>query len=142
MAFEEVRELTDMDFYSLLEKTPQNIKFINVSELKTGSDGNTYIYVNLKVMDTKQEVQISFNVGLSDGKILITSNTKIYPLISFVTGITGEKIRGFYDDLKESLLNLEIKATCKRYKIGNKYYYKLVPLEMINQEKATIQENT
>ena len=94
---------------------------------KNGKDNEFFFYVHFKVLDSSQVVKIGFNVKVNeDNTIYVGEGAKLYPILSFASGIKGEAIRCRKEDI-DTLKGLEFNAKSVRRKFGNKAYYVIIP---------------
>lgn len=131
MAFERVLTLDEDDFYNSLIKTPQNVKIANVGQLYESDDveNGFYFYIDFILCNTSQEQSVAFNVKMDhENKIVIPEGSKLYPLVSFVSGIGNDDIKCYKQDIDSALQDLTFKGKAQKQK-GNKTWYKIIPLE-------------
>ncbi len=131
MSFSKIEEMDEDEFLMRIKENPQVIKIVNVGELRKSDeeDGGHYFYTTFENPDNFQTFDIGYNVKMNDdGGLYIGSKSKLYPLLSYVSGIDDGGIRCDYSDIKDNLEGLEFKASSKKEKFGNKKYFIIVPV--------------
>jgi hypothetical protein len=118
------------EFFIDLLNNPKALTIKRIDDLKPSNNGKPsehFFYIHFEIIKTSEIVKIGFNVKLNeDGTIYIGEGAKLYPLLSFASGIKGEAIRCNKDDI-DGLIGLEFNAKSVRRKFGNKSYYVLIP---------------
>lgn len=133
MAFERVQAFDEDDFYNSLMKTPQNVKIANIGELYKSDDveNGAYFYIDFLLCRNNQKQSVAFNVKMdNENKMTIPEGSKLYPLVSFVSGIANDDIKCYKQDIDDSLQDLTFKGKAQKQK-GNKTWYKIIPLERV-----------
>ena len=135
MAFERVATLDEDDFYKSLMKQAQNVSIIDVGNLYMSEDkeNQAYFYIKYMLCNTTQEQSVAYNVKFVDGKIIAPEGSKLYPLLSYVSGIEDGEIHCTKQDIDESLKDLTFRAKAKKQK-GKQTWYKIIPVERANME--------
>jgi len=130
MAFNRIEEIDEDDFLMDLRNNPKTVKIVNVGDLRPSeNDDGGYFYVTLEHPETFQSFDIGYNVKMNDDDSLyVGSKSKLYPLLSYVSGIDDAGIRCNFSDIKESLEGLKFKASTRREKFGNKKYFIIFPV--------------
>ena len=67
-----------------------------------------------------------------DGTLIATEGSKIYPLVSFVSGLDDDEILFTKEDIDEALKDKTFRMKAKKQK-GKTAWYKLIPLEDISE---------
>ena len=133
MSFEAVSSngLDKDEFFIELLNNNKRLKIHQIDDLKpskNGKDNEFFFYVHFKVLDSSQVVKIGFNVKVNeDNTIYVGEGAKLYPILSFASGIKGEAIRCRKEDI-DTLKGLEFNAKSVRRKFGNKAYYVIIPV--------------
>ena len=135
MAFERVETLDENDFYNSLMKQAQNVSILDVGNLYESDDkeNQAYFYIKFMLCNTTQEQSVAYNVKFIDGKIIVPEGAKLYPLLSFVSGIHDGEIHCLKQDIDDSLKDLTFKASAQRQK-GKQTWYKIIPIERMVKE--------
>ena len=135
MSFERVPTLDEDDFYMSLMKTPQNVSILEIGNLYESDDkeNQAYFYIKYMLCNTTQEQSVAYNVKYVDGKIIVPEGAKLYPLLSFVSGIQDGEIHCLKEDIDDALKDLTFKARAKKQK-GKQTWYKIIPLERVMME--------
>ena len=135
MSFERVPTLDEDDFYMSLMKTPQNVSILEIGNLYESDDkeNQAYFYIKYMLCNTTQEQSVAYNVRYVDGKIIVPEGAKLYPLLSFVSGIQDGEIHCLKEDIDDSLKDLTFKARAKKQK-GKQTWYKIIPIERASVE--------
>ena len=135
MSFERVPTLDEDDFYMSLMKTPQNVSILEIGNLYESDDkeNQAYFYIKYMLCNTTQEQSVAYNVKYVDGKIIVPEGAKLYPLLSFVSGIQDGEIHCLKEDIDDALKDLTFKARAKKQK-GKQTWYKIIPLESVSME--------
>lgn len=128
--FEGIHELDDDEFFMKLMSKPHKLRISNIGDLRESNNGNgNYFYIDFVLVETSQEVGIGFNVKVNDDMTLyVSKDAKLYPLLSFVSGIKDDKIRCTKKDIDDALSDLEFEAKASREKKGNKKWYVIRPI--------------
>lgn len=131
MAFESIPSLDDDEFYKILMRNPQQVSIVEVGDFIESDDvkNGFYFYVTFMLNATSQEKKISYNFKVNnDGKVVIGEGAKLYPLLSYVSGIKHGDIRCTKDDIANAFIDdLTFKATSSRQK-GKKTWWKIIPI--------------
>ena len=131
MAFKKVDEMDDDDFLMDLRKNPKVLKIIDIKDLRESDsgDGSGYFYATFENSETFQSFDMGFNVKMNDdGLLYVGSKSKLYPILSYASGIDDGAIECDFEDIKDSLIGLSFKAKTKREKFGNKKYFIIIPI--------------
>ena len=130
MAFKRVEEMDEDDFLMSMRKTPKTVKIIDVKDLKMSESGEgAYFYTSFEHPETFQIFDMGFNVKINDsGSLYIGSKSKLYPILSYASGINDGAIECDFGDIKEALEGLKFNAMVKREKFGNKKYFIIYPV--------------
>lgn len=136
MAFERVPTLDEDDFYKSLIKAPQIVKIAKVGELYKSDDveDGAYFYIDFVLCSNGQEQSVAFNVKMDHDKkmIVIPEGAKLYPLVSFVSGIENDDIKCYKQDIDSTLQGLTFKAKALKQR-GNRTWHKIIPLERVGE---------
>ena len=129
MAFERVETLDEDDFYKSLMKQAQNVSILDVGNLYMSDDkeNQAYFYIRYLHCNTSQEQSVAYNVKFIDGKIIAPEGSKLYPLLSFVSGIEDGEIHCTKEDIDDAFKDLTFKAKAKKQK-GKQTWYKIIPV--------------
>lgn len=133
MSFEAVSSnaLDKDEFFIEMLNQSQRLRIKQIDDLKKSSNEKSnecFFYVHFELIDTSQIVKIGFNVKVNaDKSIYIGEGAKLYPLLSFASGIKGEAIKCTKEDI-DTLKGLEFNAKTVRRKFGNKPYYVIIPI--------------
>ena len=135
MAFERHETLDEDDFYKSLMKQAQNVSILDVGDLYMSDDkeNQAYFYVKYLQCNTTQEQSVAYNVKFHDGKIIAPEGSKLWPILSFVSGIEDGEIHCTKQDIDDALKDLTFKAKAKKQK-GKQTWYKIIPIERANVE--------
>lgn len=131
MAFKRIEEMDEDDFLMDMRNNPKELKIIDVGELRQSDseNGGEYFYITFENPANFQTFDMGYNVKRNDeGDLYIGSKSKLYPLLSYVSGINDGGIECEYSDIKSSLEGLTFKARTKREKYGNKKYFIIIPV--------------
>ena len=130
MVFERFDTPDEDDFYKSLMKVPQNVSIIDVGQLYESDDkeNQAYFYIKFRLVNNGQEQSVAYNVKYINHKIIVPEGSKLFPLLSFVSGIEDGEIHCFKDDIDDALNNLTFKGKAKKQK-GKQVGYKIIPLE-------------
>ena len=131
MAFESIPTLDDDEFFKILLDNPQEISIVEVGDFLESDDvkNGYYFYITHVLNSTSQEKKISYNFKVNyDGKVVIGEGAKLYPLLSYISGIKHGDIRCTKDDIVNAFnSDLTFKATLSRQK-GKKTWWKIIPI--------------
>lgn len=118
------------DFLMSLRNTPKALRIIDVKDLKFSESGEgAYFYTSFENPDSFQTFDMGFNVKINeDDSLYVGSKSKLYPILSYATGIDGGILCDDFEDIKESLEGLSFMAKTKREKYGNKKYFIIIPV--------------
>lgn len=117
------------DFYTALSKNPQPVAVLDVGDLYEGEqEAQKYFYVKYMLCNTTQEQSVAYSVRYVDGTLIATEGSKIYPLVSFVSGLDDDEILFTKADIDEALKDKTFKMKAKKQK-GKTAWFKLIPLE-------------
>ena len=132
MSFERVPTLDEDDFYKSLMKQAQNVSILDIGKLYESDDkeNQAYFYIKFMLCNTTQEQSVAYNVKYIDEKIIVPEGAKLYPLLSFVSGIQDGEIHCLKEDIDDSLKDLTFKARVKKQK-GKQTWYKIIPIERV-----------
>lgn len=129
MAFERFDTPDEDDFYKSLMNAPQNVSIIDVGQLYMSEDkeNQAYFYIKFKLLKNGQEQSVAYNVKYVNHKIIVPEGSKLFPLLSFVSGIEDGEIHCFKHDIDDSLKDLTFKGKAKKQK-GKQTWYKIIPM--------------
>lgn len=131
MAFESIPTLDEDEFFKILMEKPQEISIVEVGDFLKSDDvkNGYYFYITYMLNSTSQEKKISYNFKVNyDGKVVIGEGAKLYPLLSYISGIKHGDIRCTKDDISNALNeDLTFKATSSKQK-GKKTWWKIIPI--------------
>lgn len=131
MAFKKVEEIDEDDFLMSLRTNPKPLKIIEVKDLKESESGEgAYFYTSFENPETFQSFDMGFNVRMNaDDSLFVGSKSKLYPILSYATGIDGGIVCDDFEDIRTALEGLTFKAATKREKFGNKKYFIIYPID-------------
>lgn len=129
MAFKEVDEMDEEDFLLEMRHDAKTLKIIDVKELRASESGDGgYFYASFENPESFQSFDMGFNVKMNDdGLLFVGSKSKLYPILSYASGIDGG-IECEFEDIKNALEGLTFKAKTRRDKFGNKKYFIIYPV--------------
>lgn len=135
MAFERFDVPDEDDFYNSLVKEAQNVSILDVGQLYESDDkeNQAYFYIKFMLCNTTQEQSVAFNVKYIDGTIIAPEGSKLFPLLSFVSGIEDGEIHCTKEDIDKALKDKTFKMKAKRQK-GKVKWYKLIPIARASVE--------
>ena len=131
MAFKRVEEIDEDDFLMSLRTNPKELRIIEVKDLKMSDseDGGAYFYTSFENPETFQTFDMGFNVKINDDDSLyVGSKAKLYPILSYATGINEGIVCDDFEDIRNALEGLKFKASSRREKFGNKKYFIIFPV--------------
>ena len=132
MAFKRrIEEMDKDEFLMGMRTNPKELIILTVGLLKESDseNGGEYFYVTFQNPENLQTFDMGYNVKRTDdGDLYIGSKSKLYPILSYVSGIIDGGIECEYSDIVRSLEGLTFKARTKREKYGNKKYFIIVPV--------------
>ena len=121
------------DFYTSLANNPQPVAILDVGDLYEGEkEAQKYFYIKYMLCNTTQEQSVAYSVKYVDGTLIATEGSKIYPLVSFVSGLDDDEILFTKEDIDEALKDKTFRMRAKKQK-GKTAWYKLIPLEDISE---------
>lgn len=131
MAFKRVDEIDEDDFLMSMRQNPKTLKIIDVKELRESESGDGgYFYVSFENPESFQSFDMGFNVKMKDnGALYVGSKSKLYPILSYASGIDDGGIECEFEDIKNALEGLTFRAKTRRDKFGNKKYFIIYPVE-------------
>lgn len=131
MAFKRVDEIDEDDFLMSMRQDSKTLKIIEVKELRESESGDGgYFYVSFENSESFQIFDMGFNVKMNDdGALYIGSKSKLYPILSYASGIDDGGIECEFEDIQNALNGLSFKAKTKREKFGNKKYFIIYPVK-------------
>ena len=133
MSFTGHKLLDEDDFYTSLMKTPQPVSILDVGELYDGEkEAQKYFYIKYMLCNTTQEQSVAYSVKYVDGIPIATEGPKLYPILSFVSGIDDDEIHCTKQDIDEALDGKTFRMKAKKQK-GKTAWYKIIPLEDISE---------
>lgn len=129
MAFKRFDVPDEDDFYKSLMKEAQNVSILDVGKLYMSDDkeNQAYFYIKFMLCNTTQEQSVAYNVRFIDDTIIAPEGSKLFPLLSFVSGIEDGEIHCTKEDIDDALKDLTFKAKVKRQK-GKQTWYKIIPV--------------
>ena len=135
MAFKRVETPDEDDFYQSLMKEAQNVSILNVGKLYESDDkeNQAYFYIKFMLCNTTQEQSVAYNVRYVNDEIIVPEGSKLFPLLSFVSGIEDGEIHCTKEDIDDSLKDLTFRGKAKKQK-GKQVWYKIIPLERASVE--------
>lgn len=130
MAFKKVEEIDEDDFLMSLRTNPKTLRIVDVKDLKMSDSGEgAYFYTSFENPETFQSFDMGFNVRINDDdSLFIGSKSKLYPILSYATGINEGIVCDDFEDIREALEGLTFKASTRREKFGNKKYFIIYPV--------------
>ena len=132
MGFKRIEEMDDDDFLMDMRKNPKELRIIDVGELRQSDseNGGEYFYITFENPVNFQTFDMGYNVKRNDeGDLYVGSKSKLYPLLSYVSGIDDGGIECEYSDIVSSLEGLTFMARTKREKYGTKKYFIIIPVD-------------
>lgn len=133
MSFKGRNAPDDDDFYISLANNPQPVAILDVGDLYDGEkEAQKYFYIKYMLCNTTQEQSVAYSVKYIDGTLIATEGSKIYPLVSFVSGLDDDEILFTKEDIDEALKDKTFRMRAKKQK-GKTAWYKLIPLEDISE---------
>ena len=132
MAFKRIKEMDEDDFLMDMRTNPKELRIIKVGELRESEneDGGEYFYVTFENPENFQTFDMGYNVKRIDEDVLyVGSKSKLYPILSYVSGINDGGIECDFMDIVRGLEGLTFKARTKREKYGNKKYFIILPID-------------
>lgn len=131
MAFKRVDEIDEDDFLMSMRQNPKTLKIIDVKELRESESGDGgYFYVSFENPESFQSFDMGFNVKMKDnGALYVGSKSKLYPILSYASGIDDGGIECEFEDIKNALEGLTFRAKTRRDKFGNKKYFIIYPVD-------------
>ena len=135
MAFERFDVPDEDDFYNSLMREAQNVTILDVGKLYDSDDkeNQAYFYIKFMLCNTTQEQSVAYNVKYIDGTIIAPEGSKLFPLLSFVSGIEDGEIHCTKEDIDNALKDKTFKMKAKRQK-GKVKWYKLIPIAFASVE--------
>ena len=135
MAFTRHETPDEDDFYNSLMKTPQPVSILDVGKLYDVDDkpAQKYFYINYMLCNTTQEQSVAYNVKYVDGEIVAPEGSKLFPLLSFVSGIEDGEIHCTKDDIDDALKDKTFLMKAKKQK-GKTKWFKIIPLKELEAE--------
>lgn len=135
MAFTRHETPDDDDFYNSLMRNPQPVMVLEVGKLYDVEDKDTqkYFYIKYMLCNTTQEQSVAYNVKYLDGEIIAPEGSKLFPLLSFVSGIEDGEIHCTKQDIDDALNGKTFRMKAKKQK-GKTKWFKIIPLEEISEE--------
>lgn len=135
MAFERHDVPDEDDFYNALVNKAQNVTILDVGKLYESDDkeNQAYFYIKFMLCNTTQEQSVAYNVKFIDEKIIVPEGSKLFPLLSFVSGIKDGEIHCTKEDIDHALKDKTFKMGAKKQR-GKVKWYKLIPVEFASVE--------
>ena len=131
MVFESIPTLDDDDFFKLLIESPQDVGIVGVSDFIKSDEitNGYYFYITYVLCKTGQEKKISYNFKENkEGSVIIGEGAKLYPILSYISGIKHGDIRCMKEDISEGLKgDITFKASASKQK-GKKSWWKIIPI--------------
>lgn len=132
MSFRRIEEMDEDDFLMDMRSNPKELIILKVGELRESGndDGGEYFYMTFQNPQNFQTFDMGYNVRRNDeGDLYVGSKSKLYPILSYVSGINDGGIECEFSDIVGSLEGLRFKARTKREKYGNKKYFIIIPID-------------
>ncbi len=134
MSFVGHKTLDEDDFYTSLMKNPQAVAVLDVGNLYDGEkEAQKYFYIKYMLCNTTQEQSVAYSVKYVDGTIIATEGSKLYPLVSFVSGLDDDEIHCTKADIDGALKDKTFLMKAKKQK-GKTAWFKLIPLKDLSEE--------
>ena len=134
MSFTGHKALDEDDFYTSLVKNPQPVAVLDVGELYDGEqEAQKYFYIKYLLCNTTQEQSVAYSVKYVDGTLIATEGSKLYPIVSFLSGLDDDEIHFTKQDIDDALKDKTFRMKAKKQK-GKTAWYKIIPLEDISEE--------
>lgn len=133
MSFTRHETPDENDFYNSLMKNPQPVSILDVGKLYDGeSETQKYFYIKYMLCNTTQEQSVAYNVKYLDGEIVAPEGSKLFPLVSFASGIEDGEIHCTKEDIDNAFKGKTFRMKARKQK-GKRAWYKIIPLEEINE---------
>lgn len=135
MAFERFDVPDEEDFYNSLVKEAQNVTILDIGQLYESDDkeNQAYFYIKFMLCNTTQEQSVAYNVKYIDDTIIAPEGSKLFPLLSFVSGIEDGEIHCTKEDIDNALKDKTFKMKARKQK-GKVKWYKLIPIDFASVE--------
>jgi len=130
MAFTRHETPDEDDFYMSLMRNPQDVEIVDVGQLYDVEDKPTqkYFYIKYRLVKTGQEQSVAYNVRYIDGEIIAPEGSKLFPLVSFVSGIEDGEIHCTKADIDSALQGQTFRMKAKKQK-GKTKWFKIIPID-------------
>lgn len=130
MAFKKVEEMDEDDFLMSMRQSSKLLRIIDVKDLKESESGEGgYFYMSFEHPETFQTFDMGFNVRMNDdGSLFVGSKSKLYPILSYFSGIDEGIQCDDFEDIRECLEGKSFRAKTRREKYGNKKYFIIYPV--------------
>ena len=133
MSFTRHETPDENDFYNSLMKNPQPVSIVDVGKLYDGeSETQKYFYIKYMLCNTTQEQSVAYNVKYLDGEIVAPEGSKLFPLVSFASGIEDGEIHCTKEDIDNAFKGKTFRMKARKQK-GKRAWYKIIPLEEIDE---------
>lgn len=135
MSFTRHEPLDEDDFYNALMKKPQPVMVLEVGKMYDVEDKETqkYFYIKYMLCNTTQEQSVAYNVKYIDGEIVAPEGSKLFPLVSFASGIEDGEIHCNKEDIDDFFTDKTFIMKAKKQK-GKTKWFKIIPLEEVTAE--------
>lgn len=121
------------DFYTSLMKNPQPVSILDVGKLYEGEkEAQMYFYIKYLLCNTTQEQSVAYSVRYIDGTLIASEGSKLYPIVSFLSGLDDEEIHFTKQDIDDALKGKTFRMKAKRQK-GKTAWFKIIPLEELDE---------
>lgn len=122
------------DFYNILMNTPQPVAILDVGKMYDVEDkpAQKYFYIKYMLCNTTQEQSVAYNVKYVDGEIVAPEGSKLFPLLSFVSGIEDGEIHCTKQDIDDALQDKTFLMKAKKQK-GKTKWFKIIPLKDLSE---------
>lgn len=118
-----------VDFYQSLANNPQPVTVLDVGDLYDGEkEAQKYFYIKYMLCNTTQEQSVAYSVKYVDGTLIATEGSKLYPIVSFISGLDDDEIHFTKADIDEALKDKTFRMKARKQK-GKQAWFKLIPLE-------------
>lgn len=121
------------DFYNALVKEAQPVAVLEVGNMYDGdSETQKYFYIKYMLCNTTQEQSVAYNVKYIDGEIVAPEGSKLFPLLSFASGIEDGEIHCTKQDIDDAFNGKTFIMKAKKQK-GKTKWYKIIPLKELDE---------
>ena len=132
MAFTRHETPDEDDFFGALVREPQPVTVLEVGKMYDVEDkpAQKYFYIKYLLCNTTQEQSVAYNVKFIDGEIVAPEGSKLFPLLSFASGIEDGEIHCNKEDIDEFFTDKTFIMKARKQK-GKTKWFKLIPIEEV-----------